>query len=174
MLILKQEDNPNSKSTFSSDELLARFQEKYKGFNVLKATYMRNNYPELPVVHDLKTSKELKKLVRDTGGLTITLMYQDREPKGDEYVKVSSITMQQLVNQCSTICVQSANRYDTLYWEIVNDFTYLIGYTVVMVSISSNNMADFEKIGFKPISQFKNRRTNNTIHLMFKQLELCL
>lgn len=179
MEILKQLDLKNSESTFENKTLRQKFLEKYKKYGLLQLRVDGAAFGDYQVTtYDLKKEEELPKLVRDFGNDGLRLNYHEN-PEARIHMQ-GYTNMRQPVMQCSTLSVLSHNNANPERWELIFDFAYLAGYTIVIASYNTEftnpekAKEGFEKLGFKYFLTYKNRRTNNQIIQMYKHLELCL
>lgn len=170
MLTLNQPSSLSTTESFCNLELKNKFLEKYKDLQAkMTRAYITGSTTAQSQTHELYTLEGLTgNLVTDQGSREMTIVYHTA-------ASPVVIRARQLAAQCSTLSVISGNDPKPEKWEFLNDLFYMMGYTAIVITTAAPlTTPKFENLGFIALAKYKNRRTNNTITILLKQLELCL
>ena len=158
-------------STFKNIEQGKKFVEKYSTLKRFAVTLKHYEiYGELKeITYNALNELDLKNLTHDFNLNWIVIQWTD------EFLP-HTLYASQLNFQCGIINVQSRNgNLGDEVWNMLENLFYLMGYTTVLVSVNDPTAVNkFRKRNYNTFLDTINRRTRNSMTLMFKQLELCL
>lgn len=153
-----------STTNFRSEKIIYEFKEKYKLWSI--SIVSSNQDSTINYKNILEFHEDFKYLVKDFSSFqyfTITLKLPTYS---------TSFYMQQFPGLCGICIITNYSDLSGEALDLINDFLYYMGYTVLMISSISGSkyVEHFTNKGFKPYMSLKNRRTHNNVTLFYKRL----